>query len=219
MQTLQRICYFSIKIASAQGGDVSRGKGVGGEVALLKLVKHPRRPSGCQGKHILTLYLWRNLILSRPTLATVGWWVQKQELSSRPALDSSILRAVPKTKLVSRWEFCKIHNSIAILNSLFVKSVNSEYCFANPPPPNWNMVHTFPKGFQFWCHSLLLVLQVNWEPFFNTCLWNKSILKSSDFLQEPFFYLANEWHKLHGEQAASMAEIAWVAKFEWKTNG
>ena len=27
-------------------------------------------------------------------------------------------------------------------------------------------------------------------------------------VQEPFFYLANEWHKVHGEQAASMAEIA-----------
>ena len=94
---------FCSKNASAlQGGDIICGKGVGGEVALVKLVKHPRRPSGCQGKYTLALCLWRNRSLARPTLATVGWSVQKQELSSRPALDSSILRAVPKTKLVSR---------------------------------------------------------------------------------------------------------------------
>ena len=64
---------FCTKIASAQGGDVSRGKGVGGEVALLKLVKHPRRPFGCEGKYILALCLWRNRSLGRPTLAIVGW--------------------------------------------------------------------------------------------------------------------------------------------------
>ena len=42
-------------------------------------------------------------------------------------------------------------------------------------------------------------------------------------VQEPFFYLANEWHKVHGEQAASMAEIAWrAAKYSrlyWRSNG
>ena len=91
--------------------------------------------------------------LVRPTLATVGWWVQKLELNSRQALASSILKAVPKTKLVSRWEFS----------------------------------------------------------FFNKCCWNKSW----DLHQEPFFYLANEWHKLHGEQAAAMAEIAWVSN-KWR---
>ena len=30
---------------------------MGGEVALIKLVKHPRRPFGCQGKYILHLCL------------------------------------------------------------------------------------------------------------------------------------------------------------------
>jgi hypothetical protein len=27
-------------------------------------------------------------------------------------------------------------------------------------------------------------------------------------VEEPFFYLANEWHKLHGETLVNMAEMA-----------
>ena len=52
LHTLQRIC-IAVKNASTQGGDVSRSEGVGGEVALVKLVKHQWRPFGCQGKYIL----------------------------------------------------------------------------------------------------------------------------------------------------------------------
>jgi len=36
----------------------------------------------------------------------------------------------------------------------------------------------------------------------------ESSAKDQTGVEEPFFYLANEWHKVHGEQAASMAEIA-----------
>jgi len=36
----------------------------------------------------------------------------------------------------------------------------------------------------------------------------ESSAKDQTGVEEPFFYLANEWHKLHGEQAAAMAEIA-----------
>ena len=45
--------------------------------------------------------------------------------------------------------------------------------------------------------------------FYFDIFWPAPILKSWIVHQEPFFYLANEWHKLHGEQAAAMAEIAW----------
>ena len=27
-------------------------------------------------------------------------------------------------------------------------------------------------------------------------------------IEEPFFYLANEWHKLHAESAQNMADVA-----------
>ena len=36
----------------------------------------------------------------------------------------------------------------------------------------------------------------------------ESSSKDHTGVEEPFFYLANEWHKLHGEQALAMAEVA-----------
>jgi hypothetical protein len=34
------------------------------------------------------------------------------------------------------------------------------------------------------------------------------MLLSSSGVEEPFFYLANEWHKLHGETLLSIADMA-----------